>query len=224
MMHFINRIFLAALLALPLAVPAVAGDLYAHRSGCHRWHSCPSDRGTYTCGDTGYCSQCPDNKYCEGGKPRRARAPKPKITTPPSPKPTPHMGALPEGPQVAQVIDGDTLRLASGERVRLIGVNAPEVHHPTRGQEPFGPEATQCLKDIPGGKKVRLEIGVEPRDRYKRLLAHVYTKDGVYVNAELLRRGCAMLFVIGANAGGPLNELATAQDIARKAKRGVWAP
>jgi len=47
----------------------------AHRSGCHRWHSCPSDRGTYVCGDLGYCSACPDNQYCEGGRPR-AREPK----------------------------------------------------------------------------------------------------------------------------------------------------
>ena len=45
----------------------------AHRSGCHRWHSCPSDRGTYVCGDKGYCSQCPDNKYCKDGKPRNTK-------------------------------------------------------------------------------------------------------------------------------------------------------
>ncbi len=107
--------------------------------------------------------------------------------------------------------------------MRLIGVNAPEVHHPTRGQEPFGPEATQCLKDILGGQRVRLEVGVEPRDRYKRLLAHVYTKDGVYVNAELLRRGCAKLMVIGANVSH-LYELVKAQEEARKAKMGVWGP
>lgn len=39
----------------------------AHRSGCHRWHSCPSDRGTYICGDTGHCNYCPDNQYCTSG-------------------------------------------------------------------------------------------------------------------------------------------------------------
>jgi len=49
----------------------------AHRSGCHRWHSCQSDRGTYVCGDLGYCSQCPDNRYCVTGKPR-AEAKRPK--------------------------------------------------------------------------------------------------------------------------------------------------
>jgi hypothetical protein len=48
---------------------------FAHRSGCHRWHSCPSDRGTYICGDTGHCSQCPDNQYCKGGSPRVASTP-----------------------------------------------------------------------------------------------------------------------------------------------------
>lgn len=42
----------------------------AHRSGCHRWHSCTSDHGTYVCGDTGHCSQCPDNEYCKAGHPQ----------------------------------------------------------------------------------------------------------------------------------------------------------
>lgn len=50
-----------------LTVPQTA---IAHRSGCHRWHSCPSDTGNYVCGDTGYCSACPDNGYCLLGKPR----------------------------------------------------------------------------------------------------------------------------------------------------------
>lgn len=44
-------------------------DALAHRDGCHRWHSCPSDTGSYTCGDTGYCSECPDNNYCKAGQP-----------------------------------------------------------------------------------------------------------------------------------------------------------
>jgi hypothetical protein len=40
----------------------------AHRSGCHRWHSCPSDSGSYICGDTGHCSQCPNNQFCENSQ------------------------------------------------------------------------------------------------------------------------------------------------------------
>jgi len=58
-----------AILAL-IASLTLASAADAHRSGCHRWHSCPSDRGTYVCGDLGHCSQCPDNDYCELGKPR----------------------------------------------------------------------------------------------------------------------------------------------------------
>jgi hypothetical protein len=58
---------LATLLALWLIAATTAT---AHRSGCHRWHSCPSDRGSYVCGDTGHCNYCPDNRYCRNGKPR----------------------------------------------------------------------------------------------------------------------------------------------------------
>lgn len=62
---------LAIVLALALFTLALPDDAFAHQSGCHRWHSCPSDRGTYTCGDKGYCSQCSDNNYCKAGKYKR---------------------------------------------------------------------------------------------------------------------------------------------------------
>ena len=61
----------------------------AHRSGCHRWHSCSSDRGTYVCGDLGHCSGCPDNQYCLAGQ-ARIQAP----TAPPSAGTRP--GAVPQ--------------------------------------------------------------------------------------------------------------------------------
>jgi len=57
-------------IVLALLISAIP-SAEAHRSGCHRWHSCPSDTGSYTCGDLGHCSACPDNKYCSVGKPRR---------------------------------------------------------------------------------------------------------------------------------------------------------
>ena len=62
----------AALLLLPITF--LTADVEAHRSGCHRWHSCPSDTGSYVCGDTGHCSGCPDNQYCQAGKPQQAQA------------------------------------------------------------------------------------------------------------------------------------------------------
>ena len=64
MTKYLYLLFAFALLVLPW-------EASSHRSGCHRWHSCPSDRGTYVCGDTGHCSQCPDNQYCLNRNPRR---------------------------------------------------------------------------------------------------------------------------------------------------------
>jgi hypothetical protein len=68
-----SRIYPLTKLFLVISLPLLLyfSLAHAHRSGCHRWHSCPSDRGTYECGDLGYCSYCPDNQYCEGGQPRR---------------------------------------------------------------------------------------------------------------------------------------------------------
>jgi len=56
----------------------------AHQDPCHRLHSCPSDHGTYICGDTGRCQQCPDNQFCLAGKPRLAASPAP-APAPPAP-------------------------------------------------------------------------------------------------------------------------------------------
>ncbi len=57
-------------LALLILLSVFSTIAEAHRSGCHRWHSCPSDSGSYICGDTGRCSGCPDNQYCENSTPR----------------------------------------------------------------------------------------------------------------------------------------------------------
>ena len=62
---YLTLLFALALIVLPW-------EASSHRSGCQRWHSCPSDRDTYICGDRGYCSQCPDNQYCLNRNPRRA--------------------------------------------------------------------------------------------------------------------------------------------------------
>jgi len=60
-----GTVFLISILFLVIISP-----VFAHQSGCHRWHSCPSDSGSYICGDIGYCSQCSDNQYCKSGHPR----------------------------------------------------------------------------------------------------------------------------------------------------------
>jgi hypothetical protein len=97
----------------------------AHQSGCHRWHSCPSDRGIYVCGDLGYCAQCPDNAYGTGGQPRQVtQTPAP---VPPREQVAPQQPSAPVVPvretftgKVVGLSDGDTLSvLREGKAVKL---------------------------------------------------------------------------------------------------------
>jgi len=96
--------------------------------------------------------------------------------------------------RVTRVLDGDTLELDNGERVRLIGVDAPETHHPEIPVQRFGEEATEFLKRFAEGFECTLEY--EPnniRDQYGRLLAYVFVGDRL-ANAEIIRRGYAYAY------------------------------
>ena len=122
-----------------------------------------------------------------------------------------------------RVVDGDTIHVKIGERVekvRYIGMNTPEVHHPTRGEEPGGREATEVNRRLVAGKRVRLETDVQARDRYGRLLAYVWVGD-VMVNAELVRQGYAQVMTVPPNVRH--QELfVKLQREAREAGRGLW--
>lgn len=128
----------------------------------------------------------------------------------------------PSSGTVSRVIDGDTFVLASGERVRLIGIDTPETVHPTRGVEPYGRQASDFAKSLLGGKRVRLVYDVEPRDRYGRLLAYVYLPDGTFVNAELVKRGYAQMATFPPNVRH-VETFRSLQREAREAGRGLWA-
>lgn len=104
---------------------------------------------------------------------------------------------------VTRVVDGDTVEARIGirqETVRLIGIDTPETVHPRVGIEPWGPQASAFTKGLlPPGTPVRLELGVQERDRYGRLLAYVYLSDGRMLNALLLKAGLAQLLTIPPN-------------------------
>ena len=97
---------------------------------------------------------------------------------------------------VTRVVDGDTIVLSNGERLRYIGVDTPETKHPKKGLQCYGKEASAFNKKLVEGKKVKLEFDVQQKDRYGRLLAYVYLEDGTFVNAELLRKGYAQVMTI----------------------------
>jgi micrococcal nuclease len=131
---------------------------------------------------------------------------------------------------VVRVVDGDTVhvRLADRvEKVRYIGIDSPETHHPTRGEEPGARVATAVNGRLVGNWPVRLEPDVQLRDRYGRLLAYVWVKraDGVevMVNAELVRLGYAQVMTVPPNVrhAEMFRKLAAE---AREQRRGLWAP
>lgn len=92
---------------------------------------------------------------------------------------------------VRQVYDGDTLLLSTGEHVRYIGVDAPEIDHQGGKSDFLAHEARQLNAKLVQGKPVRLELDLERNDRHNRLLAYVFLENGDMVNELLVRKGLA---------------------------------
>jgi len=122
--------------------------------------------------------------------------------------------------KVERVIDGDTILLANGERVRLIGVDTPETKHPQKPVERFGKEAYLFTKNMVEGKEIRLEYDWQKRDKYGRLLAYAYLKDGTFLNAEIIKQGYGFAYI-----KYPFKYLEEFRQFEREAsenKRGLW--
>ena len=123
---------------------------------------------------------------------------------------------------VAQVVDGDSLRLADGRSVRLIAVNTPEFANRGRAEQPLAKAAAQEVKAfLSGGQQIAIQLGEQQRDRYGRYLAHVFRADGVSLAGHLLAAGLGWQLVI------PPNDrywqcLASQELLARTAAIGVW--
>ena len=124
---------------------------------------------------------------------------------------------------VADVVDGDTIRVDGGALVRLIGIDTPEVSGPYRDEECFGREASRRTTTLlPRGTKVRLVFDVEHRDRYDRLLAYVYrVSDGLFVNTSLVRDGYAAALTVPPNVRYT-DRFRRLQREARQEQRGLW--
>lgn len=123
---------------------------------------------------------------------------------------------------VTQVIDGDTLELDDGRRVRLVGIQAAEVAHSGDPAEPWAAEATFALEMVTLGKRVRLSYGGLEIDRYGRVLAHLHTEDGVWVQAEMLRQGMVRVYSFADNRT-LVPEMLAIEAEARAGRRGLWA-
>lgn len=144
-------------------------------------------------------------------------------------------GTLPQQAAVRRVIDGDTIEVAGGRRIRYIGINAPEVRRRVNGvwekdPEPFGEAATAANRRLVGGRTVRLEYDMELYDRFGRTLAYVYAAAGrgeaakteIFVNEALVREGFAQPMTIPPNVKYAERFRAAAEE-ARRSGRGLWS-
>jgi micrococcal nuclease len=135
---------------------------------------------------------------------------------------------------VKRAVDGDTLQLENGERVRLIGIDTPEMHESDklyrdsqrtrqdiRTIKELGRSAYEFTRNLVEGKRVSLEFDVERHDKYGRILAYVYLKDGTFVNAEIVKQGFASLMTIPPNVKYADLFLKLYQE-ARENRRGLW--
>lgn len=119
------------------------------------------------------------------------------------------------------VIDGDTLELSDGRRVRLIGINTPELGRNGQPSEPYAQRARAALERQVAQPGLRLLVGEQPRDHYGRTLGHLFDAQGVNVEAQLLREG--MGFAIGVPPNLSLFDCHLQQEaVARGAGVGVW--
>jgi endonuclease YncB( thermonuclease family) len=121
------------------------------------------------------------------------------------------------------VHDGDTLVLKDGRRVRLIGINTPELARDRSPAEPYAQEARDALAGLfKQGVTVGLRFDAERTDHYGRLLAHLYRADGDSVQAWLLRRGYAMTIAVPPNLGNQ-ECYRRAEEQASPDGAGLWA-
>lgn len=134
--------------------------------------------------------------------------------------------AKPGGAQVLRVVDGDTLLVRVDglrERVRYIGVDSPESVKPGTPVQCFAKRASAFNERLVAGERVRLAPDAERRDRHGRLLAYVFrVRDGLFVNAELVRRGYARTLTIPPNVAHAV-ELRRLAAEARRNGRGLWS-
>lgn len=128
--------------------------------------------------------------------------------------------------KVLKVTDGDTLHLdinGVNETVRLIGINTPETVDPRTPVQCFGKQASDRMKDLAGGKMVRIELddSQSTRDTYGRLLAYVYLEDGQMLNRKMIAEGYAYEYTYLAPYKYQ-KEFRDLQTLARTTARGLW--
>lgn len=196
---YMKFIFLLSVIALVSSVVILSEqDSFAHRDGCHRWHSCPSDSGSYTCGDLGYDSECPRNyepeeSYQEPPKKmtpvEKPKTPENPVTVKPKTSTTNTNSCSGTGlcitDKVMKIVDGDTIYIKN-YKIRLSLTNTPE-----KDELGFNEAKSFTAKLCPLRSNIAIDQDdKQPYDTYNRLVGKV-TCSGKVLNSELLENGHA---------------------------------
>ena len=124
--------------------------------------------------------------------------------------------------KVSKIIDGDTIHLRDGRKIRLTGINTPEIGRRGEASQPFAHQAHRALKKLlAGNKKIGLSYDQEKKDRYKRVLAYVILVNGKSVQQALLAQGLAQSIVIPPN-DKHINCYREIEKNARRSQLGLW--
>ncbi|MDX9701894.1 MAG: thermonuclease family protein [Candidatus Auribacterota bacterium] len=136
---------------------------------------------------------------------------------------------------IKEVVDGDTLRIESGKRIRLIGVDTPEYYESDKlfrdakdsSLEPsviqsLGERSYRFTQKLCEGKYVRLETGSEKYDQYGRILAFVFLSDGTMLNEQIIAQGYGLVYLRFPFKQEYRDRFIEAQRQARENSRGLW--
>lgn len=164
------------------------------------------------------------------------KPPEPRLTEesgPQQPTPTPTPVPAPKPPEprpkvvedtgqilVTRVVDGDTVEIEGGQKVRYIGIDTPETVHPSKPVGCFGQQASTKNKELVEGKKAKFEKDISETDKYGRLLRYVWVGD-IFVNDFLVRQGYATSSTYPPDVKYQ-NQFVEAEREARENNRGLW--
>ncbi len=127
--------------------------------------------------------------------------------------------------KITKFSDGDTIEVEMNgktETIRMLGIDTPETHHPDKGVQCFGPEASAKTKELlaNGRAKLASDSKAKNRDKYGRLLRYVYTEDGLSIEETLIKEGYG--FVFRAENFDQKKAYLSLESSARESKTGLW--
>ncbi len=124
--------------------------------------------------------------------------------------------------KVARVVDGDTIELINGDRLRYIGIDTPEEVDPRKPVQCYAKEAAERNKALVEGKEITFYKDHSEKDRYGRWLGFVYLADGTFVNHELVAEGYAFAYPYKPDTS-KASEFKAAEAAAHEALLGLWS-